>query len=59
MLWLRRFSLFSTALAASSKGLEITVSLTGVSAGVLVCGLASSPEPDVEVWILGTPLRAY
>ena len=56
MLWFRVFSLFSIALRASSEGLEITLSLTGVSAGVVDCGLASSPEPGVEVRILGTPL---
>ena len=59
MLWFRVFSPFSIVLGASSEGLEVTLSLTGVSVGVLDCGLASSPEPGVEVLILGTPLRIY
>ena len=59
MLWFRVFSPFPIAVGASSEGLEVTLSLTGVSAGVLDCGLASSPEPGVEVRILGTPLGDY
>lgn len=59
MLWFRVFSPFSIALGASSEGLEVTLSLTGVSAGVFDCGLASSPESGVEARILGTPLSVY
>ena len=59
MLWFRVFSPFSIAVGVSSEGTEVTLSLTGVSAGVLGCGLASSPEPGVEVRILGTPLGEY
>ena len=59
MLWFRLFSPFSIALGASSEVLDNTCSMTGVSAGVLDCGLASSPESGVEVRILGTPLRVY
>ena len=59
MLWFRVFSPFSVALGASSEVLEITLSLTRVSVGVLDCGLASSPESGVEARILGTPLRVY
>lgn len=57
MLWFKVFSPFSISLGASSEGLEVDLSLTGVSAGVIDCGLASSSEPGVEVRILGTPLR--
>ena len=60
MLWFRVFpSPFSIVLGASSEGLEIALSLSGGSAGVLDCGLASSPESGVEARILGTPLRVY